>query len=100
MCEFLAQYVRFRYVRESPPLSYSGFLYNWMFSQVIHSTDRKMRPITGPETSSAKAEPFAAERPRILQCYMGGGESLKLLKLCHNHFFWYPTLSLTNIFRM
>jgi hypothetical protein len=39
-----------------------------MLSQVIHSADRKMRPTTGFETSSAKAEPFAAERPKNFQC--------------------------------
>jgi hypothetical protein len=48
-----------------------------MLSQVTHSIDREMRPTTGLETSSARAEPFATERPKSFQCYMDRGESLK-----------------------
>ena len=48
-----------------------------MLSQVIHSTDQKMRLTTGNETLSAKAELFAAERPKNFQYYMDHVESLK-----------------------
>ena len=35
---------------------------------IFRSTDRKRSPTTGLETSSAEAEPFAADRPRSYQC--------------------------------
>ena len=61
----------------APPYCHLWPLWLHVFRHYLINGCRKMRPTTGLETSSAKTEPFAAERPKSFQCYTDRDESLK-----------------------